>query len=319
MKNTNTPVCIGTWNAPEACRLCPFTTECQELKTKNCFGHYKTKNCFGHYNKSANCHICIRLESCRMKTTKNIAARSAEKIPVEALSGVLRHAGLLLREPASLMQNLSNSQISIAGKQYNCAEVLRALVDGSGNFEAGSESSPSKIAPMPPAPLDCAVKPAWTESDYCSGKVYCEACRQSRQFRVNRARDFTLPNGDIDFNCIWRGRASDDMGADELLDYEDEFANCWKAKKETKKEPKKEASNEVICINNAGMEDRFDIGVSYLFERHRSDDTMLWVVDKLGEKRECFKERFQVPCPSEQKEEDWRYEEEDRMVEDIPF
>jgi len=49
---------------------------------------------------------------------------------------------------------------------------------------------------------------------------------------------------------------------------------------------------EVTCINALGMEDGFDEGMTYIAEAH-ADDDMVYVWDRNGEKRECFKERFE--------------------------
>lgn len=60
--------------------------------------------------------------------------------------------------------------------------------------------------------------------------------------------------------------------------------------------PKPEPKDEdlvALCVDIAGLEDRFDEGIEYVFERH-ADKAMLWVFDKFGEKRECFKERFRL-------------------------
>jgi len=48
---------------------------------------------------------------------------------------------------------------------------------------------------------------------------------------------------------------------------------------------------EVVCVNNLGMEDSFDEEVTYVAEKHPDSD-MIYVYDRNGEKRECFKERF---------------------------
>lgn len=47
----------------------------------------------------------------------------------------------------------------------------------------------------------------------------------------------------------------------------------------------------VECIDNAGLEEWFDMGIEYVGEVH-SDPALVWVYDKVGEKQECFKERF---------------------------
>ena len=47
----------------------------------------------------------------------------------------------------------------------------------------------------------------------------------------------------------------------------------------------------VICVNNLGMEEKFDKDVEYVAELHK-DPLMLWVFDKFGKKAEYFKDRF---------------------------
>jgi hypothetical protein len=65
----------------------------------------------------------------------------------------------------------------------------------------------------------------------------------------------------------------------------DESGESDEAKLETSKDW------EVKCLNNIGMEDSFNEDVTYIAERHQDDD-MIFVWDKNGEKKECFKERF---------------------------
>jgi predicted DNA-binding WGR domain protein len=47
----------------------------------------------------------------------------------------------------------------------------------------------------------------------------------------------------------------------------------------------------LICVDNAGMEDRFDLGIEYLVEDH-TDKSMVYVYDKMGRKDEYFRSRF---------------------------
>lgn len=47
----------------------------------------------------------------------------------------------------------------------------------------------------------------------------------------------------------------------------------------------------IVCINNAGIEDKFDLGVDYIFENH-PDAQMIYVYDKNGVKGEFFRDRF---------------------------
>jgi len=50
---------------------------------------------------------------------------------------------------------------------------------------------------------------------------------------------------------------------------------------------------EAICMDNLGMEENFLIGVNYLAEEHNDSD-MIYVFDRFGEKKECYKERFKI-------------------------
>jgi predicted DNA-binding WGR domain protein len=49
-----------------------------------------------------------------------------------------------------------------------------------------------------------------------------------------------------------------------------------------------------VCVDNSGIEDRFDIGIEYLVENH-ADKGMVYVYDKLGRKDEYFRIRFVTP------------------------
>jgi predicted DNA-binding WGR domain protein len=48
----------------------------------------------------------------------------------------------------------------------------------------------------------------------------------------------------------------------------------------------------VVCINNDGIEDQFDMNVLYVAENHPDSD-WLWVYDKHGKKDEWIAERFE--------------------------
>lgn len=49
---------------------------------------------------------------------------------------------------------------------------------------------------------------------------------------------------------------------------------------------------EVECVNSAGIEDRFDVGISYVAERRHSDPGMVYVYDKFGNGDKFFSDRF---------------------------
>jgi hypothetical protein len=61
------------------------------------------------------------------------------------------------------------------------------------------------------------------------------------------------------------------------------------------KNAKAKGEDEVlVCADNRGVEDRFDIGIEYLVEDHKDKD-MVYVYDKLGRKDEYFRDRFVQP------------------------
>lgn len=73
------------------------------------------------------------------------------------------------------------------------------------------------------------------------------------------------------------------------------------AESETKKEAKPELSpsyqpgEEFVakCLDNTGMEDYFETGITYMAEYTKVED-IYKVYDKFGESRECFSDRFEV-------------------------
>jgi hypothetical protein len=55
----------------------------------------------------------------------------------------------------------------------------------------------------------------------------------------------------------------------------------------------------VECVDNSGMEDKFDTGIDYVGEYHPdSHGEMIYVFDKNGERRDCFSSRFNVKSSS---------------------
>lgn len=73
-----------------------------------------------------------------------------------------------------------------------------------------------------------------------------------------------------------------------------ERAKNMASKRSNAARDKKEEDAVVVCMDNSGIEDRFDVGVEYISERH-PDPKMLYVWDKLGCKDEYFKQRFRNP------------------------
>ena len=66
-------------------------------------------------------------------------------------------------------------------------------------------------------------------------------------------------------------------------------------KKKAVKESEDEADSRetvAVCTDNKGIEEQFDEGVGYVWERSRSG--MVEVYDKTGTKRECFRARFRM-------------------------
>lgn len=48
----------------------------------------------------------------------------------------------------------------------------------------------------------------------------------------------------------------------------------------------------MICVDNTGMEELFDIGIEYICEVNKSNDEMIFVYDKMGRKDTYFRVRF---------------------------
>jgi len=79
------------------------------------------------------------------------------------------------------------------------------------------------------------------------------------------------------------------------------FADLMRMAKEeeqARQAPQRKPSNSLTatCLNNLGMEDRFDNGASYPMER-LADAEMLLVTDKAGVKVEVMRERFRFDAP----------------------
>jgi predicted DNA-binding WGR domain protein len=49
--------------------------------------------------------------------------------------------------------------------------------------------------------------------------------------------------------------------------------------------------DELVCKDNAGMEDLFDTGITYVVEPHK-EEGLIWVYDRYGEKTACMRDRF---------------------------
>lgn len=65
-------------------------------------------------------------------------------------------------------------------------------------------------------------------------------------------------------------------------------------KKNAPEIPVQTVEDTVYCVNNLGIEDRFDEGIEYVCEAHK-DKLMVYVYDKMGRRDEYFKERFYYP------------------------
>ena len=68
-----------------------------------------------------------------------------------------------------------------------------------------------------------------------------------------------------------------------------------------KKRTEKGEDEVMVCVDNDGMDDRFDVGIEYLVEDHK-DKTLIYAYDKLSKKGEFFKKRFLTPEQWEQKQ-----------------
>lgn len=67
---------------------------------------------------------------------------------------------------------------------------------------------------------------------------------------------------------------------------------CIKKIKDLAAKRAKDGEDDVlVCVDNAGMEDRFDVGIEYIVMEHK-DPAMVFVYDKMGRKDEYFRNRF---------------------------
>jgi hypothetical protein len=205
-----------------------------------------------------------------------LKANITEKIPTKVLEIVLKRALDFCKYPTTLIRNLDTIQIADEGHIYNCGEVLRELVNGSGNIPGAIlKEEPSK-------------KENWFDTVHCKSGKYCKSCRTSRRFREDIRRLWKVDA--LDFYCLSSGIAYDNGGDSDIGE-----------SLTVEKPPIVETPplDEAVCVNNTGMGDSFDIGVTYIFDKHEEED-MLWVTDNLGTRREVLKERFKLP-PEEKK------------------
>jgi len=76
-----------------------------------------------------------------------------------------------------------------------------------------------------------------------------------------------------------------------------EKAAALKAEKEAREAKAAKADDlegmVAVCLDNNGLVEGFDVGVEYVFEPH-ADKEMLWVYDRFGERKACFRERFKL-------------------------
>jgi hypothetical protein len=260
------------------CKHCSVIVECKEKKQRK-----------------------VVADAIKTQMDQILKANITEKIPAEILERVLKRALDFCDDPTTLMQNLDTIQIGdeghiYNGHIYNCGEVLRELVNGSGNIPGAIlKEEPSK-------------KENWFDTVHCKSGKHCKYCRTSRKFREDIRRLWKVDP--LDFYCQSEGIAYDNGG------------DCDIGESLTVETPpivEAPPLDEAVCVNNTGMGDSFDVGVTYIFDKHEEED-MLWVTDNLGTRREVLKERFKLP-PEEKKERITRNDSEDRDSDfaDIPF
>lgn len=95
----------------------------------------------------------------------------------------------------------------------------------------------------------------------------------------------------------WIGTAMEAMGANgydmsELMEWSKEQEERDKLEPEPEPEPEEEFENnpEVVCVNNVGLEEYFDEGITYVADYLDSD--FFKVYDRFGKLREVLAERF---------------------------
>lgn len=133
--------------------------------------------------------------------------------------------------------------------------VSPGIVD---KLEKGGGVVPGSGTPVPFSPAAAVQKIEWE----------CDAC--GKKYNPIMTRDGKFPEvgqGSICSSCVKKAK---EMAAKRMKDGEDEV---------------------LVCVDNTGMEDRFDIGIEYIVEEHK-DKTMVFVYDKMGRKDEYFRTRF---------------------------
>ena len=237
-----------------------------------------------------------------------------ENIPAAVVEDTLEMALDFCKNPATLMRNLDETNIGSVGHVYNCGKVLRALVNGSGNLERQEKDTlfnEEEESFQTPNRVNENMIENWFNTEHCKSGKHCKSCRTSRRFRKSIRRLWKVDG--LDFYCQSRGTALDDGVSSDIRE------SLTVEKPSNVETP---PTDEAVCVNNTGMQDSFDIGVTYIFDKHE-EENMLWVTDNLGSRREVLKERFKLP-PEEKKEKKERItrsdsEDRDSDFADIPF
>jgi hypothetical protein len=174
----------------------------------------------------------------------------------------------------------SQGKISVEGKIY--IACIRENINGefevyskTGHLEDGKNNVPL-------------VRTRWfTTNNLHQAEVY-----QERMFKAKLKKGFqdiedSIFNGSLRlaFNAELETESDSDVDPDDIAPVEASAAPVIPAIPD----------DVVTCINNAGMEDKFDIGIEYIWDKSSfiNDSDLICVYDKNGVKGEFFRDRFE--------------------------
>ena len=184
--------------------------------------------------------------------------RRGRKMNVQVKTTVASEAGAMNEATKMRLDRIKEGYLDIDTQKYRehmsaTLPAIQPLTSQSDGIKENLEPETDVVVEAP-APIVTAVQ----------GKVITHHCQKcGKEFVPKMERDSLLPD---------------------VIQY---CPGCL----EDKWKQKKEEDEVMVCIDNTGIEDRFDVGIEYIVEEHK-DQKMLYAYDKLGRKDEYFQTRF---------------------------
>jgi hypothetical protein len=217
--------------------------------------------------------------------------KAGKEIPVAVLTMTIDRVQELLRKfgVETTQKMLPTQAVFHERKQYTLSEVLDGFVSGKNDFIGNS------------APIACVPKAFSFEDEVLSspmpttapmkklGKPLTEVFEEEerereRARRINEKR--LVQEEAIRVSRLKARQKAREEGINPFDACLEEENN-----KEILVGPQSSLQSEAECLDNKGMEDSFDLNITYIVEPH-VDRTMLWVTDKFGARREYYRTRF---------------------------